>query len=190
MNGVFRLLRTIWETKMKRINKILLLIICVLWCSSHSAQVQLKNYVFGNGAVIISNGTHTISSTVGQSIIGGMNNSLHSSNIGFWQQYSQTITDVDDMWMLEIPNQFELFQNYPNPFNPTTTVRYTLPKESKVKIVVYNMLGEVVTVLVDDLQEAGNYEVNFEASRMASGVYIYRIQAGDFVETKKMVLMK
>ena len=59
-----------------------------------------------------------------------------------------------------------------------------------MKIVVYNILGEVVTMLIDDLQEAGNYEVKFDASRMASGIYIYRIQAREFIETKKMVLMK
>ncbi len=176
---------------MKRINQIILvLIICGLWCSPLDAQVQLKNYVFGNGAVIISNGTNTISSTVGQSTIGSINNPLQKINIGFWQQYSQTITDVEDRWMLEVPKQYELYQNYPNPFNPTTTIRYALPKESKVKIIVYNILGEAVITLVDYLQSAGNYEVGFNASSMASGIYIYRIQAEDFVQTKKMVLMK
>ena len=176
---------------MKRINQILLvLIICGLWCFPLDAQVQLKNYVFGNGAAALFSGTLTIASTLGQSIIGKTSNSLHTTNIGFWQQYSQTITDVEDRWMFEVPKQFELFQNYPNPFNPTTTIRYGLPKESKVKIVVFNILGEVVTMLVDDLQEAGNYEVKFDASRMASGIYIYRIQAREFIKTKKMVLMK
>ena len=154
------------------------------------AQTKLSNNVVGNGAAVISNSNHTLSLTIGQPIIGNTSNTLNTSNFGFWYQYSQTITDVEDKWMYEVPKQFELFQNYPNPFNPITIIRYGLPKESKVKIVVYNILGEVVTMLIDDLQEAGNYEVKFDASRMASGIYIYRIQAREFIETKKMVLMK
>ena len=82
---------------------------------------------------------------------------MQKANIGFWNQYSKTITDVEDRWMFEVPKQYELYQNYPNPFNPTTTIRYGLPKESRVKIIVYNILGEMITTLVNDSQDAGNH---------------------------------
>ena len=176
---------------MKRINKVLLvLVICSLWCSSIDAQTTLASYVVGNGAAVITNSNHNLSATFGQPIIGNTSNTLHSNSIGFWYQYAATITDVEDRWMFEIPKQFELYQNYPNPFNPTTVIRYGIPKESIVKLVVYNILGEMVKTLVENKQKAGSYEVNFNASNLATGIYIYRIQAGQFVETKKMVLMK
>ena len=153
------------------------------------AQTTLTSYVVGNGAAVITNSNHNLSATFGQPIIGNTGNTLNTGKIGFWYQYSQTITNVEDRWMYEVPKQFELHQNYPNPFNPTTVIRYGLPKESSVKLVVYNILGEVVKTLVENTQKAGSYEVYFEASNLATGIYIYRIQAGDFVETKKMILM-
>ncbi|MBN1302098.1 MAG: T9SS type A sorting domain-containing protein, partial [Melioribacteraceae bacterium] len=99
------------------------------------------------------------------------------------------VTDVelvDDI----IPNDYTLEQNYPNPFNPSTTIRYQLPSNSVVKISVYNMLGELVRTMVNEYQSAGRYEVTFNASNLASGIYFYNIQAGDFVNTKKMLLLK
>ena len=167
-----------------------ILIFVMIFCASVIAQTKLSNYVLGSGGAIISNSNHILSLTIAQPIIGNTSNTLNTSNIGFWYQYAKTITDVEDRWMFEIPKQFELHQNYPNPFNPTTVIRYGIPKESTVKLVVYNILGEMVKTLIENKQKAGSYEVNFNASNLATGIYIYRIQAGDFVETKKMVLMK
>lgn len=98
----------------------------------------------------------------------------------------------------EIPKEFNLYQNYPNPFNPLTKIKYDLPKNSNVTIVVYDLLGREVTKLVNnEFKTAGRYEINWNAVNYASGVYIYRIhvrQAGsstvDYVSTKKMVLVK
>lgn len=87
-------------------------------------------------------------------------------------------------------DDFELLQNYPNPFNPSTTIRYSVPERSIVTLKVYDILGSKVTALVDEVKEKGIYSVNFDASNLASGIYLYRIQAGDFVLTKKMVLLK
>jgi hypothetical protein len=89
-----------------------------------------------------------------------------------------------------IPTEFRLFQNYPNPFNPRTTIKFELPKASQVRLSVYDMLGREVAVLVNEKRDAGVYEVKFEGSNLASGVYFYRIQAGDYVATKKLLLMK
>jgi len=89
-----------------------------------------------------------------------------------------------------IPGAFILHQNYPNPFNPTTTIKYQIPEISFVTIIVYDVLGSEVATLVNEEKPVGNYEVEFNAASLPSGIYFYRLQAGSFVETKKMVLMK
>ncbi|RQW80856.1 MAG: T9SS C-terminal target domain-containing protein [Geobacter sp.] len=90
----------------------------------------------------------------------------------------------------ETPISYTLEQNYPNPFNPTTTIKFAVNKDSNVNLSIYNVLGELVSTLVDEQMKAGYYEYEFNASNLASGIYIYRIKADDFVETKKMVLLK
>ena len=85
---------------------------------------------------------------------------------------------------------FELNQNYPNPFNPTTKISYSIPARANVTLKVYNMLGQEVTTLVNGTEEAGRHEVNFNASDLASGLYIYKIQSGNFSQSKKMMLLK
>jgi hypothetical protein len=90
----------------------------------------------------------------------------------------------------QVPTQFVLDQNYPNPFNPSTTIRYGLPQQSEVSIMVFSMLGQEVAVLVRGEQPAGYHEVRFDASTIPSGMYLYRIQAGAFVATRKLMLIK
>jgi hypothetical protein len=87
-------------------------------------------------------------------------------------------------------DRFTLHQNYPNPFNPTTTIRFDLPQASQVTLKVFNTLGEEVATIASDRLSAGSYSYKWDASNLASGVYVYRLQAGDYVEIKKMVLMK
>jgi len=89
-----------------------------------------------------------------------------------------------------LPHTFELGQNYPNPFNPTTLISYQLPVASEVSLKVYDVLGREVATLVSGRQEAGRYSVSFNAASLSSGVYFYRLQAGNFVATKKMMLVK
>jgi len=89
-----------------------------------------------------------------------------------------------------IPTEFILQQNFPNPFNPNTTIYYGIPEGSYVKLSIYNLLGEKIAELVNDYKDAGNYSTTFNFENHNSGVYLYRIQAGNFVETKKMILMK
>lgn len=89
-----------------------------------------------------------------------------------------------------IPTKFVLSQNYPNPFNPSTTIRYNLPKEAMVSIKVYDMLGREMKTLIKEYKSAGSYNVEFNASNLTSGIYFYRLTAGDFTQVKKLVLMK
>jgi hypothetical protein len=89
-----------------------------------------------------------------------------------------------------IPKEFSLSQNYPNPFNPVTLIRYGLPLRTDVTLTVYNTLGQQVTNLVNETQEAGYHEAKFTGNNLASGVYFYRLQAGDFVQTRKFLLVR
>jgi len=89
-----------------------------------------------------------------------------------------------------IPSQFELKQNYPNPFNPATNIEFTIPQTSNVRLIVYNQLGQEITTLVNEQLPAGSYQVDWNAENKPNGIYFYRIFAGDYVGTRKMILMK
>ena len=89
-----------------------------------------------------------------------------------------------------IPESYLLFQNFPNPFNPVTTIRFGLPKESKVNLSIYNILGEKLESIILGQKPAGYHKVTRDASNFASGIYFYRLQAGDFVQTRKIVYLK
>jgi hypothetical protein len=109
---------------------------------------------------------------------------------GVWRRpLSEMITTVEPHSAI-MPAHFHLGQNYPNPFNPSTTILYGLPSRSHVTLTVFNTLGQQVATLVAGEQEAGFHEVQFEASGLASGVYLYRLQAGDFVQTKRLLLLR
>ena len=112
---------------------------------------------------------------------------------GVWKFSTYNITSVENHDIH--PEAFKLYQNYPNPFNPTTKIKYTIPSErisfmKFVKLKVYDILGNEVVTLVNDVKPAGSYEVEFNASKLPSGVYFYTLKAGSFSDTKKMILMK
>jgi len=90
----------------------------------------------------------------------------------------------------ETAGRFELSQNYPNPFNPSTVISYNLPDAQNVQLKVYDLLGKEVKTLVSGIQNPGSYNVTFDASGLASGIYFYRLTAGSFTEIKKMTLVK
>ena len=89
-----------------------------------------------------------------------------------------------------IPTKFYLYQNYPNPFNPVTTIKYAIPKTVNVELKVFDILGREIKTLVNEPMNAGYYEVQFNASNFASGVYFYRMKAGEYIKTSKMLLIK
>jgi hypothetical protein len=95
----------------------------------------------------------------------------------------------------EVPSQFKLYQNYPNPFNPVTKIKFSLPLPSEggavaVKLVVFDILGREAAVLVNEQLEPGTYEVNWDGTSRSSGVYFYKLIAGDYTQTNKMMLVK
>ena len=121
------------------------------------------------------------------------------TNNGFvcYRPLVEMITDVRNDVLS--PAEFILSQNYPNPFNPVTRIKYNIPvgvrlagggQAQYVKLTVFDMLGREVEILVNERKAPGNYEVEFDASNLSSGVYFYRLQAGDFINTKKMILLK
>ena len=99
------------------------------------------------------------------------------------------ITGIENIGS-EIPDEYLLFQNYPNPFNPSTKIYYSIPQSGLVSLKIYDVLGKEAATLVNEEKSAGSYEVNFDASRLSSGVYFYKLKAGSYTETKKMVLTK
>ena len=105
----------------------------------------------------------------------------------FWGHLKVPSNNEDEITQ---PATFSLEQNYPNPFNPTTTIKLSLPTDSNIKLVVYNMLGEEISTLADGFYETGTYEFNFNAAGLASGVYIYRLESKDLVENKKMIYLR
>ena len=104
-------------------------------------------------------------------------------------QLPDSVTNINYFYQNN-PIDFSLMQNYPNPFNPTTIISYQLPQQSHVELTIYNMTGQKITTVVSERQSAGSYQYEWDAEHVTSGVYLYRIAAGKFVETKKLVLLK
>jgi hypothetical protein len=104
--------------------------------------------------------------------------------------FDNHITFIENTFNSTAPAAFSLEQNFPNPFNPSTSIKFSVPKEGKVSLVVYNLLGQKVVTLFDGIKRAGYYELKFDASHRASGIYFYRLESGNFVSVKKMILMK
>jgi len=99
------------------------------------------------------------------------------------------VTDIKDV-RNNLPESFLLQQNYPNPFNPTTSISYSIKEMGLVTLKIFDVLGREVSVLVNEVKEPGKYNINFDASKLSSGVYIYLLNAGSFTSSKKMILTK
>ena len=166
---------------------------------------EVNNYGFDVERSVISNGERNLSwETIG--FVSGNGNSNSPKSYSFEDKtvtsgkYSYRLKQIDNDGQFEYsktievnfgtPNKFELSQNYPNPFNPATTIRFNLTEAQNVKLVIYDIIGQEIVTLVNEFKESGVYTINFDASELNSGVYVYRLEAGDFVQTRKMNLIK
>jgi parallel beta-helix repeat protein len=162
---------------------------------THSQIVQAENQIFidpNNSEYHLLQssqptniGTSLVSSVVAVDLDGVLRPQGSGFDIGAYEFISAT--SVEDE---ETVNNFRLYQNYPNPFNPSTKISYSLKTEGRVSLKIYNTLGEEVIKLVDEIKPAGIYEAGFNASELPSGIYIYRMQSGEYVSSKKMLLIK
>jgi len=142
----------------------------------------------------VNNGGHPWpGSGVNIPFLGNTNMDINASS-GIWNFFKRNPHPNPPVGIADIVDNssrtFQLFQNYPNPFNPSTTIEFSLPRSGYVRLKVLNVLGEVVATLVNEELNVGTYTTQWNASRMASGVYFYRLQTGDFVDTKKLLLLK
>ena len=168
---------------------LLLVMVALLLVTVALPQYQISGSVIGSGGNTISNANNIFVNTVGEVFIGKSSNTINQNQIGFWYVYQQsTLTDVEDEET--IPTVFKLEQNYPNPFNPSTKIKFAVPEKSNVLIKVYDILGSEVVTLVNQEMDAGWYENNFNAAGLSSGVYLFRMEAGKFISTKKMIYLR
>ena len=162
----------------------------VLGFCNLQAQYAIKSSVMGiGGNTITDSSNYQLFGTVGQSFIGKAENNTNISKTGFWYISGGVLSSLQNPFD-NLPKQFELHQNYPNPFNPVTTIKYDLPYATKVRIDVYNILGQRILTLVDDNKPAGFHSVQLNAYQLASGMYFYTIKADHFIKIKRMLLVK
>lgn len=161
--------------------------------SAFTAQAQtytITRSVIAAGATPMQSGNYRVDGTIGQAVIGIANSGAYENRQGFWYTFTSSSgvkvnRDADAVG-------FALEQNYPNPFNPSTTIKFEVPERTKVTIRVMNLLGEEVHApLVDQVYDQGRWSVEFnDADNLPSGTYIYRMDAGTFTASKRMVLLK
>ena len=157
--------------------------------TAHSQTFSITRSVFGTGMTPAAGGGFVMDGTLGQAIIGPASASNVFIGQGFWYTVLPTsgVTQTN-----QVADGFSLGQNYPNPFNPSTTIKFSVGERTKVTIRVMNLLGqEVHAPLVDEVKGPGQYEIDFtDADNLPSGTYIYRMDADNFSQSKRMVLLK
>jgi hypothetical protein len=164
---------------------ILALGICTL-----QAQYAIKSSVIGIGGQTTTDSmNYQLLGTAGQSFIGQTENTANITKTGFWYISGNVLSGMQNPFD-NLPKKFELHQNYPNPFNPVTTIKYDLPYAAKVRIDVYNILGQRVLTLLDENKPAGFHSVKLIGNHLATGMYFYTITADQFYKIKRMLLVK
>ena len=163
------------------------LLAVLLFALPSPAQYQITESVVGSGGTDASGGSYQMLGTIGQPVIGVTGNPSYTNEIGFWYMPGWILTGVAAD---ELPLRTYFGQNFPNPFNPVTVIGYALATPAHVTIKVYDVSGREVRTLVDTDMEPGRYQETLDAADLAGGVYFARMTAGDYTETKKLVLLK
>lgn len=173
-----------------RMNKIALAIIAIVVAtgSLHAQTLTHKRLTISSGGGWSSDGTFNNQMVFGQTSYGKAEDSVFFGGGGFLGGGDDWLVSIEDETIK--PSKFELSQNYPNPFNPQTTIEYSLAEPGRVRLEVFNILGQRLAVLVDEFQEAGYHKYLWNAADIPSGVYFYRIGSGDYEMTRKMLLLK
>jgi len=171
--------------------RLALLLVCALGVAARNAnaQFQVQRSVVGNGGDAAVNGTYRLSGTAGQPVVGNAGNATQIQKAGFWAPFGLTVTGIERL-SGTLPLEFRLEQNHPNPFNPATRIGFEVKEPCRVILKVYNMLGREMKTVVDEPYLPGQYEIRFRASGLASGIYFYRIQMGDFSAVRKMAVVE
>lgn len=166
--------------------KILTIILLLTIWGLH-AQTKIGLSVVTNGGGTIGNSAYRINSSVGQTFTGKISAQNYQLAAGFWAQWNNSdpssISEEQEL-------SYQLMQNYPNPFNPSTTISFTLPEQQMVSVKIYDALGREVREIINSTLAKGVHQVNFKADNLTSGQYFYRIQAGNFRQVKKMMVLK
>ena len=163
------------------------------------SQVIVRGLSAGFASAVSSGGGFSIKVSAGEPVSGLTQGEIHKIGTGFW--YADTEAKVPEAIEFEldlpgeIPADFQLHQNYPNPFNPVTSILISVPHRAQARLEVYDIIGRLVSVLFDEELPAGRHKVTWDARdevgrSVASGVYVYRLVAGDFAETRTMILLK
>jgi len=155
------------------------------------AQYVIPVSIIGSSSGSMENSQYRIHGTLGEPIICMMQDRGHIIKSGFWHAATTfklaTYAKPTDA---QIPAVFALSQNYPNPFNPATVIPFELPEEIMIRLEIYDVLGRRVALLVDEVKPAGAHQAQWDASGVAGGVYIYQLRAGDFVQSRKLTIVK
>ncbi|MBI5476727.1 MAG: T9SS type A sorting domain-containing protein [Ignavibacteriales bacterium] len=178
------------DIELRRAGIFILLAFLTISNLSLAQNTRVDWYSFNMGFTESNSVNSLVKSVVGQNFIGTtqLSNTMVIGGFLADTMFRALVVAVSDQ--PELPASFSLAQNYPNPFNPSTTIHFELPKETNVSLKIFNMLGQEVLSVLDETRAAGKYDVRIDASQLASGVYFYQLRANNFVETKKLMLMK
>ena len=169
----------------------ILAVMAVLLADLSQAQdTRVSRYVFSPGVAISSGGNAAVRGVLGQTFVGaaGFDNTMLEAGFFVDTLFRSVVVGVEESG--DLPLAFALEQNYPNPFNPTTVIRFALPVRARVSVKLYNLLGQDVMTVVDEERTPGFHQVALNAQGLASGVYVYRMISGDFIMTRKLIVLR
>jgi hypothetical protein len=154
-----------------------------------NTQTTVARYVLSNGALNTSGGTKVVRGTVGQPAAGAVVGPTRDAQVGFWYVFKGEVIGVNNL-PTQLPTTFRLLQNHPNPVRSQTTIRFDIPEQSHAKLRIFDIQGRVVTTLLDESLSPGEYSILLRPTNLAAGIYWYRLEAGNFVQIRKLIRLQ